>query len=148
MLPALRNNNPGNLEYNPHDPFLGLASPPNDGKWCKFTDPVYGIRAIMVVLHTYHVKYGFGTVAQMMNHYAPPSENNTPAYVDAICQWNSWQPDQALDFGSAATYIGFAQAIAVHESGINPNRPPNAWYEDSVYEQAYKLTPFGSAGVA
>lgn len=143
-LPAVRNLNPGNLEYNPHDPFLGLANPPNDGKWCVFTDAVYGIRAIMVVLHTIYVKHGLTTTAQIINHYAPPTENNTQAYVDAVCHWNDWQEDDQLDFGDGATYVGFAQAIAVHESGLNPNRPPNAWYDDSTYEKAYSLTPFGS----
>jgi len=142
-LPAIRNFNPGNLEYNPHDPFQGLADPPNDGKWCKFTDPVYGIRAIMVVLHTIYYVHGLTTPREIITHYAPPNENNTEAYIDAVCQWNEWTPDQKLDFTAAETYIGFAQAVAIHESGLNPDRPPPAWYEDAVYEKAYSLTPFG-----
>lgn len=147
-LPALRNLNPGNIEYNAAIPYEGLDDPPTDGKFFRFKSAQYGIRAVMMNLHAYHFKHGLNTPAEIVNRYAPektltnPNENNTKAYIDAVCSWNDWKPDQVLNFTDPHTYIGFAQAVAVHESGINPNHSPVAWYSDSVYQEAYSLTGF------
>lgn len=147
-LPALRNLNPGNLEYNPDIPYEGLASPPSDGKFFIFTSAQYGIRAIMETLHAYHFKHGLNTPKDIVTRYAPektatnPNENDTQAYINAVCSWNGWKEDQVLNFTDPHTYIGFAQSVAVHESGINPNHFPVAWYSDSVYQEAFALTGF------
>lgn len=123
---GLRNNNPGNIEYNP-DPsqqWQGLDVPPSDGRFCRFVSPDYGFRALGHILINYSDKYGIRTVRGAITRYAPPRnatgeiENNTDAYVQAVSNYLGVQADQPLDFRN---WLGvLAQAICVHENGSCP----------------------------
>lgn len=79
-----RNNNPGNLRYNGKDKWVGLASPANAQGFFSFTDPLWGIRAIAVILMTYQDKYGLRTISDLMARYAPEHENPLRIYTDYV----------------------------------------------------------------
>lgn len=44
----------------------------------------YGVRAICKCLQTYQTKYHLQTIEQLIERWAPPSENNTKAYINNV----------------------------------------------------------------
>lgn len=83
--PGERNNNPGNLRVT-KDKWQGLDEPRSDGTFFRFKDPVWGIRAIAVLLINYQDKYGCKTITQIMQRYAPEHENPTRMYTDWVAK--------------------------------------------------------------
>ncbi|WP_272523933.1 structural protein [Providencia sp. PROV230] len=74
-----RNNNPGNIRHG--SKWQGLSATQTDKDFCQFISAEYGIRAIFVLMRTYEKKYGLCSVRQIINRYAPPTENNTEGYI-------------------------------------------------------------------
>jgi hypothetical protein len=74
---SYRNNNPGNLEIQGD---LGVDS----GGYGIFSSYSAGRNALVSDLVAKVNKYGSWTLYQVMARYAPPSENNTQAYADAV----------------------------------------------------------------
>ncbi|MFC1131599.1 hypothetical protein ACFGX4_00710 [Pasteurella multocida] len=86
---GIRNNNPGNIEWG--SPWQGLkAKTKNSGRFAEFESPVYGIRAIAVLLITYYDKRKsrdgskIDTIKEVIERWAPPVENNSTAYAKAV----------------------------------------------------------------
>lgn len=78
-------NNPGDLEHAPGETH-------DDGSVIgEFIDPSAGWAALEAQLLKY-ANRGL-TVQQMVYVYAPPTENDTDAYLDFICQGLGCQPD-------------------------------------------------------
>lgn len=122
---AVRNNNPGNIDkgqawrglmprekMNPEQ----VAEP----RFCVFETPAYGFRAIAEILVTYaHVFLGAGKIFNVENiieRWAPPSENNTLAYIEHVTALTGFQPLQAL-MPTAVFIRPLAKAISTHEVG-------------------------------
>lgn len=137
---GIRNHNPGNLEYTKHAPFQGAENPPHDADgYYVFKDAEWGLRALMLDLHTCLEHDHLTTVEEIITHYAPPTENDTEAYIAAVLHWNDWQPGHEPDKTDPQTYIGMSQAITVHENGLSPDHANPAWYSIAVYEYALKI---------
>lgn len=77
---GIRNNNPGNIEDSGTN-WQGLDEPRNDGRFLRFVDPIYGIRAMARVLDTYATKHNLNTVGGIIQRWAPSHENNSAAYA-------------------------------------------------------------------
>jgi len=117
MPRGIRNNNPGNIEYNGTS-WRGLAEPPHDGRYCIFTDAVYGIRAMARILKTYYQKHGLNTVSGIINRWAPPVENNTSAYIEHVARVvgvSEHEPFNVLD-----KLPELIEVIIQHENGVQP----------------------------
>jgi len=67
---GIRSNNPLNIEYSPKTQWQGLDSPPTDGRFCRFVEPQWGLRAGIVILRNYQ-KRGLTTLLQMISTWAP-----------------------------------------------------------------------------
>lgn len=76
-----RNNNPGNLEYGPTARGYGAVG--TDGRFAVFNDYNAG-RAAKEGLLFENPRYSTLTIRDAIAKYAPPVENNTTAYVNAI----------------------------------------------------------------
>ena len=90
---GLRNNNPANImrgsAWKGLVPFLVDSSNNQkyyDKRFAQFSDMVYGIRALLVVLRTYHYKYKLDTISKVIHRFAPLSENNTYVYIANVCK--------------------------------------------------------------
>lgn len=81
---------------------------------------MFGIRALVKVLLTYHRKHKLRTIRQMISRWAPGTENNTQAYIDAVSSACAIQPDAPFPIGDAKSLAKLAQAIIVHENGQDP----------------------------
>lgn len=130
MSRGLRNNNPGNLRKS-NDAWRGLSDDQSKDKaFFQFDEPVYGIRALMIVLKNYQLKYGLYTVREIINRWAPPIENDTKSYVNSVARKVGYEPDETIDV--AREMIPLAKAIIYHENGVQP-------YSDDILQRAYIL---------
>ncbi|EMB5520823.1 hypothetical protein U7Q95_003403 [Escherichia coli] len=115
---GIRNNNPGNLEYSKTNPWVGQTG--DDGRFAKFETPEHGIRALGRNLLSYQ-RQGIDTVSDIINRWAPPADNNnTDAYIQAVCAQLGVAPDQQLDASNPDTLKALCAAIIHHENGNQP----------------------------
>jgi hypothetical protein len=91
----------------------------------QFTSPEYGIRAIARVLKNYATKAGLpgigatgiDTITEMINRWAPPSENDTAAYEAAV----SKETGIAANIHVTPDLIPAVIAAIIHqENGVQP----------------------------
>lgn len=121
---GVRNNNPGNIDRNATK-WQGMAEKQTDARFVVFTAPEWGIRAIARTLLTYQNTHGLDTVRKIINRWAPPVENDTGAYVNAVAASVGVQPNDVIDVDGVGVMLPLVRAIIHHENGYDP-------YADSV----------------
>lgn len=119
-----RNNNPGNINLRNGAgqviAWQGLAPTQTDSRFAQFTDVTYGIRALHKNLLTMFGR-GNNTVKLIISAYAPANDNNnTAAYIGAICAALGVMPNEVIDLNNADTAYKFCNAVIIHENGSNP----------------------------
>jgi len=114
---GIRNNNPGNIRLS-NTTWQGQvpAAQQTDGSFIQFISPEYGIRAIAKIMDSYAAR-GLNTVQSIINRWAPPTENDTGAYVQAVSNSMGVDPNAAI---SRADYPALIAAIINHENGSQP----------------------------
>jgi hypothetical protein len=119
MLPrGVRLNNPGNIRKGTTQWRGKIAG--DDPDFETFISPKYGIRAIAKTLLSYQDKYGIRTVADAINRWAPPVENDTQAYINHVAAKLGVRPYEPLDFHREAILLPLVMAIIRHENGEQP----------------------------
>jgi hypothetical protein len=113
---GIRNNNPGNIRRS-SVAWVGLAPVQDDPDFFQFADIRYGIRAMGKILLSYFNKYGLDTVTKIINRWAPPSENATGAYIDAVAASVGVDPDQSIDLTDPVVMGFLIDAIITQENG-------------------------------
>jgi len=118
---GIRNHNPGNIEYNAANQWLGQLphDPSVEARFCRFQSAHYGLRALAVLLKNYYRRYGLNTVSQLIARYAPSSENNTRAYVGAVSEALRVKADSPLPLNQR-TLQALLKAIVQHENAQMP----------------------------
>ena len=116
---GIRNNNPGNIRHLGLD-WQGLANPPSDGAFCIFSEPKWGLRALAVLIRNYKRKHGINTIAGIIARFAPSTENDTAAYIRAVCAAVGRGPDEPLDTENEVILWPLMKAIIKHENGQQP----------------------------
>lgn len=120
---AVRNNNPGNIRIG--TPWQGLMpreqmTPEQAAEtaFCVFLTPVWGFRAMAEIFHTYFDKDDIRTLQEAIHRWAPPDENNTAAYVEAVCDYTGFAATARFPFrGTVATQAALLKAVSIHEVG-------------------------------
>lgn len=80
----------------------------------QFKDPVYGVRAIVRIMRSYQ-RQGLLTLSEAIDRWAPANENNSAAYVTAVCTQCGVSPDDIVDFDAIMPHL--VSAIIRHENG-------------------------------
>jgi hypothetical protein len=111
---SVRNNNPGNLRNGIR--WDGLSTLLSDPDFCVFASPIWGFRALAIDLHTAWTR-GFDTLDRLITHYAPPSENNTVAYIVSVSTMMGVEMNAPLNLDDDGELTSLVRAIAVHEAG-------------------------------
>jgi hypothetical protein len=111
-----RNHNPGNVERNA-TAWQGVSGLQSDSRFVVFADPHFGIRALAKVLLTYYRKHNLNTVRGIIDRWAPPSENNSGAYVNHVAAFLAVGIDAPLDLEDENCLEALIRAIIVHENG-------------------------------
>jgi len=117
---GVRNRNPGNIRKSADD-WLGLSDNQDDPSFFVFTEPVYGLRAIAKIVLKYQRKCGLDTVRKIIDRWAPPTENDTASYAEAVAHDIGISPDEHVDFvANRNRLVSLVAAIVRHENGQNP----------------------------
>lgn len=139
---GVRNNNPGNIDYNPRNNWqglLGLELGVLKPRFARFDSPENGIRALAKLLLAYRGKDGVpgvggpgvDTVRETINRWAPGNENDTEGYIGAVAKALGVQPNQVIDVRMPATLRGLVVAIIRHENSGVP-------YQDTVIDEGVR----------
>jgi hypothetical protein len=112
---GMRNNNPGNLRPSLL-PWVGQIGTNNN--FVQFKDMSYGLRAMAVDLSNKITKSGLNTITKIITKYAPPSENNTQAYIDSVARYTGWGANDPISFDSSNLAALMKAQIKV-EQGAN-----------------------------
>ena len=103
---------------------------PSNNAFEAFTDVVYGIRAMIVLLQTY-TKRNLLTIRQLINTYAPPHENKTDAYIDFVAKNSGIGADVNFQKTKENLYKIIKAMVKIE---TNNNLPV------SIFETAWKMT--------
>jgi hypothetical protein len=111
---GIRNNNPGNLRATALIKWRGQTGEDAEG-FCIFDNPISGCRAMLLDLLNAQQKDKLTTLEILISHYAPPDENDTPAYIHEVSTVTLIKPTDVL----VPKYdtIEIARAMAIHELG-------------------------------
>lgn len=135
---GIRNFNPGNIERT-STRWQGMAlDQSSDPRFIVFVHPVWGIRAIARTLITYQDKHGLRSVQQIIQRWAPATENNTAAYVAAVSARLHVAPLDAIDVYDYLTMLELVRAIVRHENGPGP-LPGGDWYGEAMLAEGLAL---------
>lgn len=158
--------NPGNIEAGA--PWQGLDDPPSDGRFARFKSPTWGIRAIARTLITYQDNRRsidgskIDTAREIIERWAPPSENDTSAYVQHVRGVLGLTPGQELDAHRYEIMRPLVETIILHENGVQPYsdaqidkgllmagiEPPAKSLQDSRTIRGGQVASLGVAGSA
>ncbi|WP_252088749.1 structural protein [Pseudomonas sp. MWU13-3659] len=118
LLPrGVRNCNPGNIDFNPANNWVGQIGKEPEGRFCIFDTPENGIRALGKLLQTYYNKHGLRTVAAIIKRWAPEVENDTGAYVRTVAHRCGLGPsDPIKNIKNQQVLRGLVHAIIKHEN--------------------------------
>lgn len=114
---GIRNCNPGNIRIT-RDKWKGLRPAQADPDFFQFEAMKWGYRALIRTLQNYRWKYGCQTVAEFIRRWAPPEENDTAAYVTAVCRKMQVPTAFVPDVEEKGTMCAFAAAVSEVENGI------------------------------
>ena len=115
---GLRNNNPGNIRLSATTRWQGEIRPSQDKSFCLFSTMAYGYRALIKLLQNYRRLNGCRTLADFINRWAPPVENNTSGYIRRVCTEMQVPTNHVPDVRNKATMCAFAAAISQVENGV------------------------------
>ena len=139
---GIRNNNPGNIDYNPRNAWngqLGLEVGVARPRFARFDTPENGIRALGKLLINYRGRDGLpgvggpgiDTVRETIGRWAPGNENDTEAYIAAVAAKLGVKSNQVIDIKNAKTLRLFVGAVVAHECA-------NYRYPDSVFDEGIR----------
>lgn len=126
---GIRNNNPLNIELSAN--WNGLSPDQTDGRFCQFTDAIYGIRAAAKILGTY-AKRGVNTIEKIVSSWAPPNENDTEGYINFVVRQTGFDRKKIIS-KSAGDYLPLLKAMIKKENGLNP-------YSDATIQQGIAIS--------
>lgn len=116
---GIRNNNPLNIRKGKWE-WLGEIHSKEEKSFCVFRDMKYGYRAAFLLMFVvYYEKRGLKTIREIINRWAPPSENRTQLYVSFVAR--------RVDFDERATlplpyvnvdiWLALLKAMTIFECG-------------------------------
>ena len=97
MTRGLRNCNPLNIRRVAGTRWKGQSRIQGDKEFVQFESLAWGIRAAFCILETYRRKYKAVCIEDIINRWAPPSENDTRKYVETVCRLTGFGGKERLE---------------------------------------------------
>ena len=116
---GLRNRNPGNIRRSAVR-YKGETES-DDAAFKTFASTAWGYRAMFVLLHTYRVRHRIATLRGMIARWAPPSENDTDAYLRTVVRRSGVGTHAAAPTRAQIARARIAAAMARVENGVEPD---------------------------
>lgn len=127
---GIRNNNPGNVRASHAYTWLGQTGADLDG-FVINSEPVFGLRQIMVIFHNYQLFYALRSTHQLIQRWAPGKDNNDVAdYTRYMAGRIMVGINDPIDIRDC--WCRWTHAIVLYENGQDP-------YDISLYILAHKL---------
>lgn len=120
MTRGYRNNNPLNMRHD-KDRWQGEVVPSQDGAFKQFETMAWGYRAAFKLLHNYQKNNGCRILSDFINRWAPPSENNTSAYVSTVAKRAGLSDVSEIDTLKGDTMRAVVSAMSYVENGVEAN---------------------------
>lgn len=123
--------NPSNIRYSDSNKWIGQIGAHRG--FCKFSDQIYGVRALVVLLRNY-IKKGVDTIPAIVSKFAPAIENDTKkyiAFVEDYLHFRGHFPER-IEYDSIDFRL-LCEAICKYETG----------YTLYVWEFNYVILRFG-----
>lgn len=76
-------NNPFNIRFKSFNKWLGQVG--HTRGFCDFSSFDYGVRAACILIMRSYRKKDVLTISEIVNRFAPSSENDTGKYIDFLC---------------------------------------------------------------
>lgn len=121
---GIRNNNPGNIRNSEANDWKGEVAKADkkDQVFEEFETMPHGVRAMMKLLQKYQRTHNLHTVKELVERWAPRSENNTSAYVRAVCKDMQMPESCGLDLTDKGTMCALVDAMCYVECGQRIDR--------------------------
>lgn len=117
---GIRLNNPLNIKRTSIN-WQGKAAVQSHPVFETFESPHWGIRAAARNLLTYYRRDKLDTIAEIVNRWAPPEDdNNTAAYIDFVADKMGVAPDVELNLEDPEVLGGLVLAMMAMEVGSVP----------------------------
>lgn len=113
---GIRNCNPGNIRIT-KDKWKGLRDDQTDKDFFQFTEMKWGYRALIRTLQNYRKRHDCWTIGDFIRRWAPPSENNTMAYIRTVCEKMGVPPAYVPNVDDKLSMCMMAAAISFVENG-------------------------------
>lgn len=116
---GIRNFNPGNIEYGAFTKSRGAVG--SDGRFAIAPDMATGcgwIASLLIVYYDKKLPNQIDTVEEAIGRWAPSNENNTKAYVAAVCHELECEPEDRFDFRNVDFLYWMICAMGEHENGV------------------------------
>ena len=141
-----RNNNPMNIRFVPSNKWKGKVkdAQKKDKAFEEFTNAVWGWRAAFYLLLKYYYKNKLKTPRMIITKWAPPSENNTDAYVHNVMEFMhkngfpnlSELATLANPYEFRFQWVQFVKAMTIQESGKMPADTKDSQLMEAFIEHA------------
>ena len=110
-----KNNNPGNIRYNPKLPYQIGRSASGFG---VYSSTVTGLAGMLDLLNRYH-KRGLNTISKIVSTWAPPIENQTQTYISNVSRWTGIPAGRVLAPGELSKIVP-AMVRQEHGKKVDP----------------------------
>ncbi len=114
---GIRDNNPGNIRNSLLYAWDGQAGQ-DVGGFCTFRAPIYGIRAMAMLIRHYQEYEQLKTVGGLIRRWAPPATNNLSQYIPYVAGRCGLGVNEIIKFTSYLPCL--IRAIIVRENGYCP----------------------------
>ena len=132
MTRGQRNNNPLNIRHSKHK-WQGAAATQTDKAFVQFETLAYGYRAAWKILDSYSLNFRRKrqtyNVRNIIARWAPPTENDTEAYIHAVIRLsglggneNIPRPNRYRNFERLEKTARLIAAMTCVECGIRPEQ--------------------------
>ena len=117
---GIRNNNPLNIVKGNN--WQGERNPQKDKVFEEFESMQYGVRAGFKILRNYITGYHglsakCNTIEKIITRWAPPKENDTPAYIQAVEKYTGIPRHLHLSFSQRSYMVALVDAMIRVECG-------------------------------
>lgn len=130
---GIRNNNPLNIRKG--SSWQGEKHPQTDKSFEQFESMQYGVRAGFIILRKYMSGYNgltekFNTIEKIIRRWAPPSENNTKAYIEQVSKLTGIPSTLKISFSQRSYMVAIVDAMIRVECG----QPIDRMIIESAYD--------------
>lgn len=115
---GLRNNNPLNIRHNPANKWQGRTAEQTDRAFVQFQTLQWGFRAAIRIITNWLKTGKAKTPEDIIKRWAPPSENNTAAYVKKACSLAELQPQSTIKPDDKRKICKLVRGMAIVENGV------------------------------